>query len=96
MRLRRRYCHTSKAIVPFTVARGLKLAGAVKVEVILPSHFRGIQADAVTVAAEKEQGELTLRFEKDASPWNMPVTIRATIQEAGRPIIAEARLELVR
>jgi len=83
------------AVVPFTVARGVKLAGAVKVEVIVPPHFRGVRADPVTVSADKQEGVLTFRFDKTASSWNMPVTIRATILEAGRPVIAEAALDLV-
>lgn len=86
----------TKAVVRFNISRGLKLDGAAKVEVVAPAHFRGIKADPVKVAADKQEGQLTIIFEKNASPWNMPLTIRASIMEEGRPVIAEAKLELVR
>lgn len=87
----------TKIALPFKLARGLKLEGPVHVEAVLPAHFRGIRAEKVVLAADKEEGRLVLVFDRDLSAaLNMPVTIRATIMEAGRPFTAEAKLELVR
>ena len=78
--------------IPFQVARAKGLTGDVKVELVLPEHWRGITADAVTVAADKSAGELVLTFGKEAlGPFNMPATVRATTGS----VIAEAKLELL-
>jgi hypothetical protein len=79
--------------IPFVISRAKGLTGAVKVECVLPDHWRGVTADAVTVPADKTEGELVLKMGKDASgPFNMPATVRAT---AG-VVVAEAKLELLK
>ncbi len=79
--------------VPFQVSRAKGLTGEVKVELVLPEHWRGISAEIVTVAADKMSGELVLKFGKEAlGPFNMPATVRAKTGS----VIAEAKLELLR
>lgn len=78
--------------VPFVISRAKGLTGAVKVECVLPDHWRGITADAVTVPADKTEGELVLKLGKDAAgPFNMPATVRAT----SSVVVAETKLELI-
>jgi hypothetical protein len=79
--------------VPFVIARAKGLTGAVKVECVLPDHWRGVTAEAVTVPADKSDGELVLKIGKTAAgPFNMPATVRAT----SGVVVAEAKLELLK
>ncbi len=78
--------------VPIVVARAKGLNSAVKVECVLPAHWRGVTAEPATVAADKTEGELVLKIGKDATgPFNMPATVRATTGS----VVAEAKLELI-
>src|SRR5262249_3904016 len=52
-----------KAIeLPFTIRRGKGLTGAVKVELLLPEHVKGVTAAAVELKATESKGKLILRF----------------------------------
>jgi hypothetical protein len=83
------------AEVPVRVARGKGLKGTVNVELIVPPHIKGISADAVTIAADKEQGALIIRFaDKVQGPLSMPLLIRATLMDKGDPIIAEVKVDV--
>lgn len=78
--------------VPFVISRAKGLTGTVKVECVLPDHWRGVAAEPVTVPADKTEGELVLKIGKDATgPFNMPATVRAT----SGVVVAEAKLELI-
>jgi Bacterial pre-peptidase C-terminal domain len=82
--------------VPLQIARGKGLAGAVKVELILGGHIRGVKTDPVTISADQGNGQLTIRFDRDGlGPFNRPALIRATLMDGSGPVIAEASLELV-
>lgn len=79
--------------VPFVISRAKGLTGEVKVECVLPDHWRGVTVPAVTLPADKTDGELVLKIGKDAAgPFNMPATVRATASV----VVAEAKLELLR
>ncbi len=79
--------------VPVVISRAKGLTGAVKVECVLPDHWRGVTAEPVTVPADKTDGELVLKIGKDATgPFNMPATVRAT----SGVVVAEAKLELLK
>ena len=78
--------------IPFVISRAKGMMGEVKVECVLPDHWRGVTAEAVTVAADKTDGELVLKIGKDAAgPFNMPATVRAT----SGVVVAEAKVELI-
>jgi hypothetical protein len=82
--------------VPVRIKRGKGLTGAVRLELVLPAHIRGISATPVDVAADKSAADLAIRFGADApGPFNMPVVIRATIMDRGEPIVAETPLEIL-
>ncbi|MBL8793649.1 MAG: PPC domain-containing protein [Planctomycetia bacterium] len=77
------------------IARGKGLQGTVKLELVLPAHWRGISAEPVTIAADQTSARFTVRFAADArGPFNMPATVRATLTEKGLPIVAETQLTL--
>jgi hypothetical protein len=82
-------------VLAFKVLRDEGLVGVAKVELVLPA-LRGVSADAVELPADRSDGSLTVRFAADArGPFNCPVTVRATVTEQGRPVLAETRLALV-
>lgn len=83
------------ATIALRVKRGLKLPGAVKVELIAPAHIRGVTAAPMTLAADQDRGQLTLQFAgKLDGPFNMPLTIRATLVHENRPVIAEQKIDV--
>ncbi|MCA9175100.1 MAG: hypothetical protein KDB14_11510 [Planctomycetales bacterium] len=80
--------------VPFRVARGNGIRGAVRVDMSLPAHYRDlVSCDPVTLAADAERGELQVRFSQQLDPrqLNMPLTLRASTQGDDR-YIAEAKV----
>ena len=78
------------------IARGKGLTGPVKLELIVPEHIHGVRAEPVTIAAEQGRGTVTIRFARDnLGPFNMPVTLRATLSEDSGPVIAETKVEIV-
>ena len=61
----------------------------------MPSHLHGVTAEPVVVAADQSNGVLTLRFAGDAmGPFNMPLTVRATLSEGSDTVTAETKLEI--
>ena len=77
------------------VGRGKGLTGPVKVELLLPAHVHGMPAEPVVVAADQANGVLTLHFAGDAmGPFNMPLTVRATLSEGADAVTAETKLEI--
>jgi hypothetical protein len=77
------------------VARGKGLDGPAKIELLNAAQLRGISAEAIEVPAGKAEGTVTIRFAKDfRGPVNMPLVFRATVLEKGRPVIAEAKVEV--
>lgn len=83
--------------VPIRVQRGVRFEGQVKVELVLPKHIRGLSAAPIMLSEETNDGELNIVFaDKDVGPFNMPVILRATIQdERGLPVTSESRLTIV-
>lgn len=79
--------------LPVSVRRGKGLAGAVKIEVILPEQTRGLSAEAVTVAADKTAA--TLKLKAGAEPPSLAVLVRATIETKDGQVIAETKAEVV-
>ena len=83
-----------EARVPFRLARAAGLAGPVTVEVLVPPH---LTVEPVVVPADRSDGVLVLRAGRGlAGPFDRIVTVRATVAEPGGPVVAEAKLELVR
>jgi hypothetical protein len=82
--------------LPVRVARGKGLSGAARVELIIPRHVRGVTAEPVEIAAGRDAGTLRLRFADGAlGPFNLPLVVRATVLDGGRPVTGEAKVELV-
>jgi hypothetical protein len=79
------------AQVQVRIARGQGSQGPAKVELLADG---GITAEPITIAAEQNSSTLTIRAAKDARA-NQTAVIRATIMANGKPVLAEAKLEVV-
>ncbi|MGH7172814.1 MAG: PPC domain-containing protein [Gemmataceae bacterium] len=85
-----------KAELTVRVRRGKGLAGPVKIELVQPKHIHGIEAVPLVVAAEQSRTVFRLHFASGRlGPFNMPLVLRATLDAAAGPAIAETKLELV-
>lgn len=83
--------------VPVKVARSRELSGPVTVEAIVPEHWAGVTSARLMIPADKNAGELVLKFAAgECGPFNMPLTLRGTLETKATPIRAEAKLELVK
>jgi hypothetical protein len=79
------------------IKRALGIKGPVTLDLVLPAHLKGISAETATIAADREDGVLTIRCaEKLPASFNMPLTLRATLVHAGEPLTAEAKLDVQR
>jgi hypothetical protein len=78
------------------VSRSKTLAGAAKIEVVIPEHWRGVTAVPLVIAADADAGELVLKFAKDPGPFNAPLILRATVQTKSTPVTAETKVEVVK
>lgn len=84
----------SRVAVEVLLARDPSLTGPVQVELATPRHLKGVAADEIEIPAGESRGVLTLRFDRLPGPFNMPVTIRATTMQNGKPHLAEAPLDI--
>ena len=81
--------------VPVTISRARGLQGAVRVELVVPPHIHGVAAVPVTIPAGQSKGTLSVRFTGDRlGPFNMPLTVRATLNSKRGPLTAESKLEV--
>jgi hypothetical protein len=81
--------------LPFKVSRGQGLNGPVVVELVVAEHIKGIRAESITLAKDQSQGTLTFRCDDPMpGPFNMPLTVRATLRDNAQPYIAEAKVEV--
>lgn len=81
--------------LPVKITRGKDLQGAVKLELVVPAHMQGIQADSITIAADRKEGTIAVRFAGKFGPINAPLVLRATAMEKGQPVVAETKIEVI-
>src|SRR5205085_12305673 len=68
--------------LPFRVARGRGLAGQVRVDLVYPTHVKGIRSDTVSLKSDQDQGVLIIHCAKEhLGRFNMPLIVRATMGE---------------
>ena len=83
--------------VTVTVNRGDKIQGNVSVSVTLPEHISAVTAESIVIPADKTEGILNVRF--DDAPdavFNMPLTVRARIDEGTEHHTAEDKIDIVK
>ena len=77
------------------LGRGQGLDQAARVELVVPKHMQGVQAEPVVIAAGQTSGLLKIRYSKDAhGPFNMPLTVRATVLVNKQRYTAEKKFEV--
>ncbi|HQU42410.1 MAG TPA: hypothetical protein PK867_06335, partial [Pirellulales bacterium] len=81
--------------VRLRLARDRSLTGPTRVELVLPPHIHGIVAEPATVPSDAERAVLRIHCDREFGPLNMPLIVRATTERGGRPVTAEAQLQLV-
>jgi hypothetical protein len=86
----------SEVRLPVKVSRSKNLKGEVKVEAVLPQHWRGFSVAPLVIPAGEDTGEVVLTFGRECGPFNAPLLIRATATTPETPIVAEAKVEVVR
>jgi len=85
-----------QAALTVRVRRGKGLAGPVKLELIRPAHVQGLNTEVVVIAADQSQATFPLHFASGPmGPFNMPMVLRATLDDAAGPAVAETKLEIV-
>jgi len=83
--------------VPVKVTRDRLLSGPVTVEAVIADHWTGLTAAKLSIPEDKSVGELILKFAPgECGPFNMPLIVRATLDAKSTPVVAEAKLELVK
>ncbi len=65
------------------------------VELIVPAHIRGLDTSAVTVMPDVRRGSVPVHVGPQVGPFNMPLTLRATVMEHGDPVVAETTITFV-
>ena len=81
--------------IAFELQRDANLKLPATVELIVPEHIRGLDAPAITLMSESRRGALPVHVSRHAGPFNMPLTLRATVMENGDPVVAECPLTFV-
>ncbi|MFP6667238.1 MAG: PPC domain-containing protein [Pirellulales bacterium] len=77
------------------VGRGNGIDGPVRVELIIPSHIRGILSSPAEIPDGESAAKIPIRFNAaDLGPFNMPLTVRATARVDGRAYLAEVPLDV--
>jgi hypothetical protein len=81
--------------VPVRIKRGQGVEGPVELTLVTASHMQSLTALKSTIPAKMEHGELIVTCsEKMQGPFNMQVTLRATLMRNGEPLIAEVKLDV--
>ena len=82
--------------VPVRLNRGT-LSGKAVIELVVPNHLHGINAESITLPPTATKGALELKFKNVSDiDWNMPITVRATLRDGKAIHIAEDYIEIVR
>lgn len=81
--------------LPVEVARAPGLEGPVTLTVVVPPHVQGLRVEQLMLGKGESKGLLRLHCGPQIGPFNVPLTVRATMTSNGRVITAEAKVEVV-
>jgi hypothetical protein len=66
------------------------------VQLVVPEHIDGVRADPIVIPADHTEGELLFQFQNaPATAFNMPLTVRARLDEGEAYHTAEDYVEIV-
>ena len=77
------------------IERDPALRSPMRLELIVPKHIRGISAKPIELPGDASSGTLQLEFQPHAGPFNMPLTVRATLNSGIERVVAESKLQIV-
>ncbi len=82
-------------VIPLTIQCDRTVQQTLKIELIVPEHMRDLVAASIEAKPQDVSAKLTLRCGEAPGPFNMPLTIRATSERNGKPIVSESPLTLL-
>jgi hypothetical protein len=85
---------SSEVVVEIELKRDRSITSPIKLELIVPRHMRDVSAEAVTLPAGTDSGQVRIRLGASPGPFNMPVKLRAMAEKDGSAILGESEIEL--
>lgn len=82
-------------IIPLQITCDRTVNKPLKIELIVPEHMRDLAAATIEAQPQETSAKLTLRCGAAPGPLNMPLTIRATSERNGKPVVSESPLTLL-
>lgn len=82
-------------VIPLQITCDRTVGQPVKIELLVPDHMRDLTAAAIEAQPQDTAAKLTLRCGPSPGPLNMPLTIRATSERNGKPVVSESPLTLL-
>jgi hypothetical protein len=81
--------------IPLQIQCDRTVEKPLKIELIVPEHMRDLSAATIEAKPQDQTAKLILRCGASPGPLNMPLTIRATSEQDGKPVASEAPLILL-
>jgi hypothetical protein len=85
---------SSEVVVEIQLKRDRSITSPIKLDLVVPKHMRDVSAEAITLPAGTDSGQIRIRIGPSPGPFNMPVKLRATAEKDGAPILGESEIEL--
>ena len=82
-------------VIPLAINCDRTVEQPLKIEIVVPDHMRDLTAATIEAKPQDTTAKITLRCGQSPGPFNMPLTIRATSQRKGKPIVSESPLTLL-
>lgn len=82
-------------IIPLQITCDRTVEKPLKIELLVPAHMRDLAAATIEAKPQDTAAKLMLRCGVNPGPLNMPLTIRATSERNGKPVVSETPLTLL-
>lgn len=82
-------------VIPLQITCDRTVVKPLKIELLVPEHMRDLTAAAIEAKPQDTTAKITLRCGPAPGPFNMPLTIRATSERNGKPVVSESPLTLL-
>ncbi|WP_254512947.1 hypothetical protein [Anatilimnocola floriformis] len=85
----------TELVIPLQINCDRTVGKPLKIELLIPEHMRDLATTAIEAKPQDTTAKIKLRCGEAPGPLNMPLTIRATSERDGKPIISETPLTLL-
>lgn len=82
-------------VIPLQINCDRTVGKPLKIELLVPEHMRDLTAATIEAKPLDTAAKMILRCGPAPGPLNMPLTIRATSERNGKPIVSESPLTLL-